>query len=191
MSDLAAAKAAARKTALAVRAAAHAEGMGAARRVAGRVLAKISGLKTLRRVSAYFPIGTELDSLPAMLALHGLGIGLCVPVTQGRGRPLAFREWTPDAALVDGPFGVQVPAEGATVVPDVLLVPLLAFDAAGYRLGYGGGYYDRTLASLRAEGEVLSLGIGYAAQQVEAVPRESFDARLDAVITEAELIRPA
>jgi len=151
-------------------------------------VAQMRGVST---VSAYLPIGSELDPRPLMVSLHGLGFGLAVPVVGAKGQPLRFRAWLPAAALVRGPFGVQVPADGAWVEPDVLVVPLLAFDAAGYRLGYGAGFYDRTLAALRGRREVVALGFAYAAQQVAAVPREPTDARLDAVVTEAGVHRPA
>jgi 5-formyltetrahydrofolate cyclo-ligase len=127
---------------------------------------------------------------PLMAALHGMGFGLAVPVIEAKGRPLRFRTWAPGATVIPGPFGVDVPAEGAWVEPDLLVVPLLAFDAAGHRLGYGAGFYDRTLAALRAERAVTARGFAYAAQQVAEVPREPTDARLDAVVTEAGVLRP-
>jgi 5-formyltetrahydrofolate cyclo-ligase len=126
-----------------------------------------------------------------MAALRGLGFALAVPVIEAKGLPLRFRSWVPGVAVVRGPFGVEVPAEGDWVEPDLLVVPLLAFDGAGHRLGYGAGFYDRTLAGLRARRRVVALGFAYAAQQVDAVPRDATDARLDAVVTEDGTIRPA
>ena len=136
-------------------------------------------------VAGYLPIRSEIDPRPAMLALAGLGYRVCVPVIEGRGRPLAFRAWTPGAATERGPFGVEMPVAGELVEPDVLLVPMLAFDARGHRLGYGGGFYDRTIGALRARREVQALGFAYAAQELPAVPDGETDMRLDAIVTEA------
>jgi 5-formyltetrahydrofolate cyclo-ligase len=107
---------------------------------------------------------------------------LCVPVVAARGAPLRFREWHPGCATEAGAFGVSVPVEGGWRVPDVLIVPLLAFDAGGARLGYGGGFYDRTLAGLT---EARTVGFGLEALRVEAVPTEPTDRRLDVVVTES------
>lgn len=137
-------------------------------------------------LAGYMPMRGEADPLPAMAAHRG---GVCVPVIVARGAPLAFRAWTPDAAMVAGDFGALVPAEGAWCVPEVLIVPLLAFDGRGMRLGYGGGFYDRTLAGLRAGGAVLAVGLAFGAQEVPEVPTEPTDAPLDAVLTEAGLRR--
>ncbi|NYS23603.1 5-formyltetrahydrofolate cyclo-ligase [Rhodobacteraceae bacterium 2376] len=139
-------------------------------------------------LSGYMPMRTEIDPLPTMRAHPG---PVCVPVIEARAQPLKFRAWHPEVRMIPGPFGADIPAEGAWLVPQVLIVPLLAFDSAGFRLGYGGGFYDRTLQALRAPGSVLALGLAFGAQQVEAVPREATDERLDAIITENGVIRPA
>jgi 5-formyltetrahydrofolate cyclo-ligase len=123
------------------------------------------------------------------VGLHALGRRICVPVIQGAGLPLRFREWVPGCALEAGPFGAEVPVAGEWLEPDVLLVPLLAFDARLYRLGYGGGYYDRTLAKFRGERQVIAAGFAFAGQRVHAVPVDEFDQRLDAVITEDGIFR--
>jgi len=188
MPSLAAEKRAAREAAAKARASAHALAAGAGRRAAGHFLASLGHLRGVRIVAGYLPFRSEIDPRPAMMALHGLGYGVCVPVIEGRGRPLAFRAWTPASRTERGPFGVRVPAEGAAVTPDLLLVPLLAFDPEGYRLGYGGGFYDRTLAAGRAAGPLTAIGLAYAAQQVARVPHGPHDARLDAVATEAGLV---
>ncbi|HET7410188.1 MAG TPA: 5-formyltetrahydrofolate cyclo-ligase, partial [Paracoccaceae bacterium] len=143
-----------------------------------------------RTVSAYRRIRSELDPEPLMLALIERGCRLCVPVIEGTGLSLKFREWTPGVRMQSGPFGAQVPAEGAWLEPDLLIVPLLAFDACGRRLGYGGGFYDRTIPRLADAGPVRAVGFAYAAQQVDEVPVEETDRVLDAVITEAGLVRP-
>ena len=142
-----------------------------------------------RPLSGYWPMGTEIDPRPAMeaAARHG---PVALPVVEGPGRPLAFRGWTPGAALVPAGFGTSVPEAGEAVVPEVLIVPLLAFTARGERLGYGGGFYDRTLAALRARGPALAVGFAFAAQQVDALPLEPTDERLDLIVTEAGTVEP-
>ena len=139
-------------------------------------------------VSGYAPIRSEIDVMPLMTELAARGHRLCLPVIAGPGRPLVFREWMPGCQMTEGPFGARVPARGERLEPTLLLVPLLAFDGRGYRLGYGGGFYDRTLERLRAAGDVRAVGIAYAAQRMEAVPIEPTDQRLDAVVTEAGVI---
>ncbi len=188
--DLYERKAAMREAAEARRKAAHLAAQGAGEAARDQFLA--AGLHEGARVaSAYRRIRSELDPTPLMLALARRGCRLCVPVIEGRGLPLKFREWTPQTRMQPGPFGAQVPAEGEWLEPDLLIVPLLAFDATGLRLGYGGGFYDRTIARLRGMASVRAIGIGYAAQQVDAVPADETDQRLDAVVTEAELVRAA
>lgn len=119
-----------------------------------------------------------------MAALHGRGHPLCLPVVTDKVGALVFRAWAPGEALVEGVFDTRVPPPDRPVVePTVLLVPLLAFDRAGYRLGYGGGYYDRTLAAL-AQNQPTSIGLAFAAQEVDTLPHEAHDRRLDWVITE-------
>lgn len=109
---------------------------------------------------------------------------------EGPGQPLRFREWTPDGEMAPGEFGAQVPVAGDWLVPSVLIVPLLAFDWRGYRLGYGGGFYDRTLEALRATGPVIAVGFAFAAQEVEEVPVEPTDQKLDLIVTDCGVIRP-
>lgn len=136
-------------------------------------------------VAGYWPLGSELDVRPLLLHLHAAGRVAALPVSGRKGTPLTFREWTPDAPLREGRFGIREPAaDAAAVVPAVLFVPLLAFDRRGHRLGYGAGYYDRTLAGLRACGAVLAVGVGFAAQEVDAVPHGPYDQPLDWVVTE-------
>lgn len=177
MTDAAEVKAAARKAAFAVRKAAFAKGQGQA----AELLADFLAAQVGRPLSGYMPMRTEIDPLPAMAAHQG-PVG--VPVIPGRAMPLRFREWTPGCALVEGEFGALIPADGAWIEPEVLIVPLLAFDARGYRLGYGGGFYDRTLETLRARRPTLAVGFAFAAQEVAEVPIDATDQRLDAVVTE-------
>jgi 5-formyltetrahydrofolate cyclo-ligase len=192
--DLTEAKAAARRAAYERRRIAHeAGGAAAAEAACARLVAALDaataggGLRG-RTVSGYMPIRSEIDPRPALAALAALGARLCLPVIAGRGLPLGFRAWRPGEPLIDGPFGARVPASGAETEPDTLIVPLLAFDGARFRLGYGGGFYDRTLARLRARGPVTAIGLAFAAQAVPAVPRDAFDQPLDRIATETALV---
>lgn len=138
-------------------------------------------------VAGYMPMRTEIDPLPAMLA-HGGPV--CVPVIMAPATPLRFAAYQGGAAMVAGAFGALIPSDLRYLTPRVLIVPLLAFDARGYRLGYGGGFYDRTLEGLRGQGQVLAIGFAFAAQQVDAVPIEPTDQPLDMIITENGPIHP-
>ena len=170
-------KAQMRKAAFATRKVAFASGQGQAAAHLADYLESFRGLA----LAGYMPMRTEIDPLPAM-ALHQGLVG--VPVIVAKATPLQFRAWGAAAAMVAGPFGAFIPADGDWITPQVLIVPLLAFDARGYRLGYGGGFYDRTLQGLRAHGAVKAVGYAFAAQQVDAVPVDAYDQRLDAVVTE-------
>lgn len=184
-SGLEEAKRAARRDAKARRAAAHGTvDPGPAL----EALAAFLAARPAALVAGYLPIATELDPRPTMAARAAHG-PVCVPVVTAKAAPLSFRAWSPAAALQPGAFGVQEPADGDWLVPEVIIVPLLAYDAAGYRLGYGGGFYDRTLSALRARGSVTAVGLGYAAQAAPALPREATDAPLDAIVTETGLQR--
>ncbi len=135
-------------------------------------------------VSGFWPVGDEIDIRPLLHALHARGHQIVLPVTPRRGEPLSFRLWRPGDVLVREPFGTMRPT-GDEHAPSFLLVPLLAFDRCGHRLGYGGGYYDRTLSALH---DAFALGCAYAAQEVDQVPVAPYDARLDAVATERGVI---
>ncbi len=135
-------------------------------------------------VSAYWPIRTELDPRPAMHELAKTH-DLCLPVVLGAARPLGFRPWVPGAAMEAGAFGAQIPVDERSIVPGILIVPLAAFDRQGYRLGYGGGFYDRTLEQLKARGPVCAIGFAYDAQECDGVPRDATDQQLDAIVTES------
>ena len=191
MDDPTDAKAALRRQSFAARRAARAADDGGAAEAAAEHFRTLRLHTGAAVISGYRPIRTELDPTPLMLSLIEAGHRLCVPVIEGRGRPLRFREWTPGARMAEGPFGAEVPEAGDWLEPSLLIAPLLAFDRAGRRLGYGGGFYDRTLARLRARRRTLAVGFAYAAQQVPEVPTDPTDERLDAVVTEAGVIRPA
>jgi 5-formyltetrahydrofolate cyclo-ligase len=141
-------------------------------------------------VAGYCAFRDEADPRSLMLALERLGHPLALPVMLGKGLPLRFQRWSDGDAMCVHPYGVSEPLpNGEAVVPPVLLVPLLAFDRRGFRLGYGGGFYDRTLQGLRAEAVVQAIGIAYAGQEVAEVPHDQHDQPLDAVLTENGLIR--
>ena len=162
------------------------------RQVAGLLESGRVRLPAGAAVSAYWPKGSEIDprALMARLAEAGHPIGL--PVMVGREKPLLFRAWQEGAALEPVGFGLLEPPSGAPeLTPRLLLVPLLAFDRAGYRLGYGGGFYDRTLQALRARGHALAIGLAYGAQELERVPRHEADQPLDWIATERETIAVA
>jgi 5-formyltetrahydrofolate cyclo-ligase len=166
-----------RSACFAARKQAFAAGQGQAAEILADFLAPQGG----KALAGYMPMRTEIDPLPAMAAHQGV---VCVPVIMGAGQALRFREWSPGSVMVQGAFGALIPAEGAWVVPEVLIVPLVGFDARGYRLGYGGGFYDRTLEELRARGPVLAVGFAFAGQEQAEVPIEPTDQRLDAIVTE-------
>jgi 5-formyltetrahydrofolate cyclo-ligase len=140
-------------------------------------------------VSGFMPMKTEISPLPLMKKLAGQGAHLALPVVAERGKPLTMRAWAWDAPLAAGVWGIREPMrEAPEVEPDILLVPLLVFDRAGRRLGYGGGYYDLTIARLRARKAVVAVGLAFAAQEVAAVPTTPRDASLDLVLTERGVI---
>jgi 5-formyltetrahydrofolate cyclo-ligase len=139
-------------------------------------------------VAGYWPIGSEIDPRPLMAALAARGHPLALPVIECADRPLLFRSWAPGAPLDDGPGRTRHPMPDTRPCrPDVLLVPMLAFDRRGFRLGQGGGYYDRTLAALRSTGPVWAVGLAYAAQRVPDLPADPWDQAMDAIITETGL----
>lgn len=170
-------KAAARTAAFSRRKVAFAAGQGQA----AAILADVLNVHQGKALAGYMPMRTEIDPLPAMAAHQG-PVG--VPVIMAPATPLKFRTWGPGVAMVPGDFGAPIPADGAWVTPHVVIVPLLAFDARGFRLGYGGGFYDRTLQGLRAQGPVLAIGFAFSAQEVDTVPTDEFDEKLDLVVTE-------
>ena len=139
--------------------------------------------------SGYLPIRSELDPRPMMAELAAVGWCLALPVVIAANSPLLFRAYSFGDSLVRGRFDTEVPGEDKPeLVPQLLLVPLLAFDRSGYRLGYGGGFYDRTLSGLRAQHHVQAVGVAFAAQEIEQVPRDAMDHRLDWIVTEREAI---
>ncbi len=135
------------------------------------------------------PLKSEINPLPLMKKLAEGGATLALPVVAGRGKPLIMRAWRWGEPLDEGVWGIREPKpEAPEVEPDILLVPLLAFDRAGNRIGYGAGYYDMTIARLRARKPITAIGIAFAIQEVPAVPATERDERLDLVLTENEVI---
>jgi 5-formyltetrahydrofolate cyclo-ligase len=140
-------------------------------------------------VSGYWPIRNEIDPMPLMRHLAARGARLALPVITGRDQPLIFRTWTADTQLLRGQLGIMEPLpQSATVEPDIVLVPLAAFDRAGHRIGYGAGHYDRTLLPLRASKPIVAIGLAFAVQEIETIPTLPHDVRLDYVLTEDRTI---
>ncbi len=163
----------------------HASLVDAGERACRHFLSAI-GFPAGAAVSAYIPVSSEFDVLPLARAAHAGGHEVGMPVVVARNRPLAFRAWAPGDSLEPGAWNIPVPpVDAPPVIPRLLLVPMLAFDSRGYRLGYGGGFYDRTLQGLRRGGRpVTAVGVCYAGLEVDAVPRQTHDVRLDWIVTE-------
>jgi 5-formyltetrahydrofolate cyclo-ligase len=182
-------KATLRREALARRSALGAE----ARAALGQRLAE-EGLRLAlcwraRLVSAFHPLRDEPDTLPLLTALAAVGLATALPAVVGRGAPLIFRLWRPGEPAHKGAMSISEPLETVPAVdPDLLFVPLACFDRRGHRIGYGAGYYDRSLARLRATKAVHAVGVAYGVCEVAAVPYEAHDQMLDAVVTERETI---
>ncbi|MGP6086541.1 5-formyltetrahydrofolate cyclo-ligase [Antarctobacter jejuensis] len=156
---------------------------------AGKLSEVLAGYRGVP-LSGFLPIRTEIDPVPAMseAAAHG-PVG--VPVIIAKGQPLKFARWEPEMPLVEGAFGAMIPAEPEFFEPELLIVPLVAFTRKGGRLGYGGGFYDRTLELLRAKRPTLAVGFAFAAQEDPDLPLEATDQPLDMVVTENGVITPA
>jgi 5-formyltetrahydrofolate cyclo-ligase len=139
-------------------------------------------------VSGYSPIRSEIDPVPLMRALAAKGARLALPAVMARGKSLAFRAWSPDDRLMLGPLGILEPSPAAAeVIPDIILMPLAAFDRSGHRIGYGAGHYDFTLAHLRKMKAIAAIGLAFAVQEIAAVPALQHDVALDYVLTETQV----
>ena len=140
-------------------------------------------------VAGYSPIRSECDPVPLMRSLAAKGAQLALPIVHAKDKELSFSEWRQGEQLVAGPYGILQPrTEAIPLDPDVILVPLTAFDRRCRRIGYGAGYYDRTLGGLRKRRVVIAVGIAFAVQEVEAIPVNEHDQRLDLVLTEREIV---
>lgn len=159
----------------------------ASRAVAARAFPAAIANETI--VAGYAPIRSEIDPRPLMQALAARGARLALPCVTARDAPLVFRAWAPAQLLTPGAFGIAEPSTGApALTPDIILVPLAAFDRAGHRIGYGAGFYDRTLAALRTTRSVMAIGLAFAVQESASIPAAPHDVRLDYVLTENETI---
>jgi 5-formyltetrahydrofolate cyclo-ligase len=139
-------------------------------------------------VSGYSPIRSEIDPVPLMREIAGQGGRLALPAVMARGKSLAFRAWSANDRLMLGALGILEPSPAAAeTIPDIMLVPLAAFDRAGHRIGYGAGHYDHTLAHLRKVKPIAAIGLAFAVQEIEAVPALPHDVALDYVLTETQL----
>src|SRR3984893_18499804 len=139
-------------------------------------------------VAGYSPIRSEIDPVPLMRELAASGARLALPTVTARGQSLSFRAWSPSDRLMLGPLGILEPSPAAAeIIPDIMLVPLAAFDRLGHRIGYGAGHYDYTLAHLRKVKAITAIGLAFAAQQIEAVPTLQHDVALDYVLTETQI----
>lgn len=139
-------------------------------------------------VAGYRPIRSEIDPTPAMTALCEAGVRIAVPVIEAKDSALLWRQWTPDCEMVEGAFGAEVPATPVKLFPEILITPLVGWDRQGWRLGYGGGFYDRSLEQLRSHRPVQAIGFAYAEQELGEAPREKTDQRLDAIVTDKETV---
>jgi 5-formyltetrahydrofolate cyclo-ligase len=179
------AKAEARKMAAKARNSAHDQWKDEAPLMLAAQAFPVTPSATSHIISAFYPYQKEIDARPLLGKLAGEGWTTCLPIVINLGEPLIFRRWMPGEATVPGRWDIPQPPDDAPLVePDVLLVPLMAFDRKGYRLGYGGGFYDRTLAKLRAQKPIVAIGLAYAAQEVDSIPHDSHDQTLDYVMTE-------
>ena len=143
-----------------------------------------------KSVAVYFPVHAELDTWPLVKALAYQGNIICLPVVKNTKSPLTFRRYTVDAPLIDGTYNIKIPPESAPeVIPDIIVCPLLAWRKNGIRLGMGGGFYDRTLAKLRAERDILAIGYGYSLQEINAISADKHDEPMDWIVTEQTAIK--
>jgi 5-formyltetrahydrofolate cyclo-ligase len=193
MTDLNQTKIATTKAALRAEALARRDALPAAERQAAAEAIAARGLpfevKPGAIVSGFMPMKTEINPLPLMRKLAAAGAQLALPAISGRDRPLIMRAWNVGDTLKAGQWGIREPTpEAAEVAPDILIVPLAAFDRAGHRIGYGAGYYDMTINALRAKKQVIAVGVAFTAQEIAKVPATTRDARLDLVLTEREVI---
>ncbi len=141
-------------------------------------------LPNTKFVASYCPIQSEISPTRAIRKLEALGYPICLPVVWQKNQPLKFKTWEVNDKLVEGDYGVSIPSSGDWVLPGLIVVPLLAFDEKGYRLGYGGGYYDRTLEQLKKEKKVKAVGLAFSGQFYSDIPTNDYDHKLDSIITE-------
>ncbi|MEO1563393.1 MAG: 5-formyltetrahydrofolate cyclo-ligase [Pseudomonadota bacterium] len=180
--DLADEKSRLRKQGFAARKIANGDGLDA--QANAHLIKTVAAIPDVKSIAGYMPIRTEVSPLEAMSAWHGQGYEVSVPVIIAESTPLKWAVWTPEGAMEEGAFGARIPKNAAFTTPDLLVCPLVAFDARGGRLGYGGGFYDRSLAELRRQKTTYAVGFAYSAQELPNVPQEQTDLPLDCVVTE-------
>ncbi len=189
MIDLVDVKKQARVEATAIRKIAHAANLESAPLLLAAHLFPVAPTITHKIVSGFFPYQSEIDTRPLLGKLAGDGWTTCLPIVIANGLPLQFRRWLPGEPTIAGVWGIPRPPDSSPELdPDVLIIPMLAFDRKGYRLGYGGGFYDRTLEKLRAIKKVIAIGVAYSAQELDEVPHGSHDQALNFIMTEREVI---
>ncbi len=189
MDDITSAKAALRKESLARRELITPDESRAFGERLAQVGANLAAERQVSTVSAFASIGSEPPTAPLLAALAKLGIGTALPVMQGRGKPLLFRLWAEGEPLNEVKWGIKEPLpEAPEVFPDLLFVPLAAYDRAGNRLGYGAGFYDRTIARLRAMKPITTVGVAFSIQETQIVPTHETDEKLDYVLTDHDWI---
>jgi len=178
-------KATARKSAAKVRTSAHNIQKDDAPLALAGCIFPVQPFADRKIVSAFYPYKSEIDTRPLLGRLAGEGWTTCLPIVIALGEPLIFRRWMPGQPTVPGMWDIPQPTDDSPLIePDVLLVPMMAFDRYGFRLGYGGGFYDRTLQELRAKKSIVAICVAYAAQEVDSVPHDAHDQPLDYVLTE-------
>ncbi len=160
-------------------------------RLAGHLMDMIATFSGARTVSGFLPIADEIDILPTLRQLGSNGYQTCLPVVIAKNQPLVFRIWKEGDAIAPGPLKTHHPLSSALeVLPDILLVPLLAFDTAGYRIGWGGGFYDRTLAKLMAlPHKAIAIGVAYDGQARDDIPVDTYDMPMDFIATEKQILK--
>jgi len=188
MTDLVALKSSAREAAFERRGETHrAEDANDRNTLANMRLMQLLAQHTGKLIGAYMPMRSEIDPMPSMTKITASS-RVAVPVIEAKAQPLKFALWTPEIVMTMGTFGARIPEQCNWVEPEVLIVPLVAFNRTGGRLGYGGGFYDRTLEGLRAKRPTLAIGFAWAAQEATDLPLEATDQPLDYIVTENEVI---
>ena len=161
-------------------------GITASKMMAEHFKSWVKTKKEVLVIAFYFPIKTEVDPFPLVHLLHGSDLRFCLPIVRQRGHSLVFREWSGDSELITSSYGAKVPAKGILLIPDLIITPLLAFDQFGSRLGYGGGFYDRTIRHLRRNKKTRYMGLAFSEQKsYHELPSEEHDVPLDAILTES------
>ena len=152
-----------------------------------RLIHLIRKQASLTTVAGYMPIKSEICPLESMYQCYQDRLQVCVPVVTGKGQPLQFHKWTPYSKMIEGTYGARIPETDCILVPDLIITPMLAYDRRGYRLGYGGGYYDRTLLQLAQKMTILTIGFAFYSQEYDKLPTDAHDQKLNAVVTDQHI----